>query len=448
MTTTLENKPLTLSEMRDFIGNISDHARGGNTLKATKTGAMVSVDDAYVGRLLGLTVYGNSVQDGTPTPESPVAIRSVAGIGAHTSGKNLFCAAGITKTNHGIAYTYDGTGAVKVSGTSNGTSGVAITDFISAHQTIELEPGSYTLSITQTSENVNAQIYDASTVTSIGSTTTSQTFNVNARRTVVVRAQIAASVTVDETVYIQLEKGNTATAWEPAVGSSTPLTLIDDQGVAHTLCRVGNYSDRLHINADGSGTLYATLCECDMTGDDLTTDTSGTVPSYAGTYTNCYGTASSFLNSVVYRKHGLPNNGFHIIANKAGEVFVKANSFVGRMYYDIINEQDGVACAGIINGGKQLVFRMDKTAYPTLDSAKAYFNEHPQHVIFKMAQEVAYHIPAINMPSLPDLVSNAWISATDADGAAIPCECSIEYRRDINKVIGDIEEAIADIVAQ
>ena len=58
-----------------------------------------------------------------------------------------------------------------------------------------------------------------------------------------------------------------------------------------------------------------------------------------------------------------------------------------------------------------------------------------------------YHIPAINMPALPDLVSNCWLSATDANGAAILCEIGVEYRRDINKVIEDIETAIADIVS-
>jgi hypothetical protein len=47
-----------------------------NILVGTETGNPLSVDDAFSAPLCGLTVYGRSTQDGTPTPDSPVPIVS------------------------------------------------------------------------------------------------------------------------------------------------------------------------------------------------------------------------------------------------------------------------------------------------------------------------------------------------------------------------------------
>lgn len=46
-----------------------------NVLVGTETGNPVAVDDAFAAPLCGLTVYGKSTQDGTPTPDAPVPIR-------------------------------------------------------------------------------------------------------------------------------------------------------------------------------------------------------------------------------------------------------------------------------------------------------------------------------------------------------------------------------------
>ena len=47
-----------------------------NVLVGTETGNPLSVDDAFSAPLCGLTVYGKSTQDGTPTPDAPVPIVS------------------------------------------------------------------------------------------------------------------------------------------------------------------------------------------------------------------------------------------------------------------------------------------------------------------------------------------------------------------------------------
>jgi hypothetical protein len=47
-----------------------------NILVGSKTGNPVAVEDAFTAPLCGLTVYGKSTQDGTPTPDAPVPIVS------------------------------------------------------------------------------------------------------------------------------------------------------------------------------------------------------------------------------------------------------------------------------------------------------------------------------------------------------------------------------------
>lgn len=62
-----------------------------NILTGSETGNPLSVDDAFPAPLCGLTVYGRSTQDGTPTPDAPVPIVSAGDGGSLTvkvTGKN------------------------------------------------------------------------------------------------------------------------------------------------------------------------------------------------------------------------------------------------------------------------------------------------------------------------------------------------------------------------
>lgn len=96
-----------------------------NILIGTETGNPISVDDAFPAPLCGLTVYGRSTQDGTPTPDAPVPIVSAGDDGSvavKVTGKNLlnsallnsaFSANGISaKLNSDGSYTISGTPTV------------------------------------------------------------------------------------------------------------------------------------------------------------------------------------------------------------------------------------------------------------------------------------------------------------------------------------------------
>lgn len=271
-----------------------------NVLRGSASGAIATVDDAWPSTLLGLTVYGNSVQDGTPTPETLVPIRSVAGAACVTAG---------------------------------------------------------------------------------------------------------------------------ATS-DPSSGTSTPLTLVDDQGVAHELRSLPDGTrDELAINADGSGTLRATT---------------GTVV-VDGTNKKIYS-----LNTYNNAKHALIDMGNGTLINNVSQIHTICDRLPG-----ISGNDEYIGNTGIANANNRFLrFICDEIQDMTSGAeVNTWLQSNPLTVIYTRSTPATYHIPAINMPALPATVSNAWIDATDSDGAAIGAELEIGYRRDVNVVINRLEEAIADLVS-
>lgn len=93
-----------------------------NILVGTETGNPISVDDAFPAPLCGLTVYGRSTQDGTPTPDAPVPIASAGDGGSvevKVTGKNLLDSARMNPTfsAEGISAKQNSDGSYTISGT-------------------------------------------------------------------------------------------------------------------------------------------------------------------------------------------------------------------------------------------------------------------------------------------------------------------------------------------
>lgn len=94
-----------------------------NVLTGSETGNPISVDDAFPAPLCGLTVYGKSTQDGTPTPDAPVPIVSAGdggSVAVKVTGKNIFPGPEQPKTveRNGLTFSYKD-GMYTLTGTSN-----------------------------------------------------------------------------------------------------------------------------------------------------------------------------------------------------------------------------------------------------------------------------------------------------------------------------------------
>ena len=93
-----------------------------NVLVGSETGNPISVDDAFPASLCGLTVYGKSTQDGTPTPDAPVPIASAGdggSVAVKVTGKNLLNSALMNPafSDKGISAKQNSDGSYTISGT-------------------------------------------------------------------------------------------------------------------------------------------------------------------------------------------------------------------------------------------------------------------------------------------------------------------------------------------
>ena len=103
-----------LAEIEKAVAEKADKARQ-NILIGTETGNPVSTSDAFSAPLCGLTVYGRSTQDGTPSPDNPAPIVSAGdggSVAVKVTGRNLFPVitnANLSKINKpggGVRYGY------------------------------------------------------------------------------------------------------------------------------------------------------------------------------------------------------------------------------------------------------------------------------------------------------------------------------------------------------
>jgi hypothetical protein len=86
-----------ISENKEAVSKLKEDTtalqKRQNVLVGSETGNPISCNDAFSAQLCGLTVYGKSTQDGTPTPDAPVPIVSAGDSGSvavKVTGKNLF----------------------------------------------------------------------------------------------------------------------------------------------------------------------------------------------------------------------------------------------------------------------------------------------------------------------------------------------------------------------
>ena len=177
-----------------------------NILAGSEAGNPISVDDAFPAPLCGLTVYGRSTQDGTPTPDAPVPIVSAGESGSvavKVTGKNLLHLPDGSKTFRGITITAKD-GLISISGTATET-GYTVLDIPPF-----ITPGVLILSssIKSPVAALVSQTWDAilfqNTATKMSDTATRLVFTVDQGQTYNLTG-----------VKLQLELGTTVTAYSP-----------------------------------------------------------------------------------------------------------------------------------------------------------------------------------------------------------------------------------------
>lgn len=177
-----------------------------NVLVGSETGNPVSCDDAFAAPLCGLTVYGKSTQDGTPTPDSPVPIVSAGDggtIAVKMTGKNLLYIPDGKGTSRGVTITSKN-GIISISGTATedgyvylpvkqiSIHGLALLSSNVSATTVKLVSASWNVLFTQGSANNTQEVITR--ICFIVKTGTNYDLN---------------------GINVQLELGSTATAYSP-----------------------------------------------------------------------------------------------------------------------------------------------------------------------------------------------------------------------------------------
>lgn len=107
-------------------GTVESLARGrGGAIVCEVEDTAVSVDDASDMAIQGMRIFGRSTQDGTPTPDAPVEIKSVEKPVIYVCGKNLLkhkYSVG-THTINGLNFTVSKDGSVTLNGTPTASAG-------------------------------------------------------------------------------------------------------------------------------------------------------------------------------------------------------------------------------------------------------------------------------------------------------------------------------------
>lgn len=217
-----------------------------NTLIGIETGNPLSVDDAFSAPLCGLTVYGRSTQDGTPTPDAPVPIVSAGdggSVAVKVTGKNLIptnCGQNTTALRYDAQYNRWVFDALKAVSLVN----ARIIDPETARYL--LAAGTYTITLVS-SENVrdvtiSAVDADWETLASVTPNRLSKTFSVNAN-TIVGCYFVPTDVNATGYLQVQLELGTTATDYSPY--REQLLTLPTPTGFPGIpVTSGGNYTDQ------------------------------------------------------------------------------------------------------------------------------------------------------------------------------------------------------------
>lgn len=374
-----------------------------NILKGKVKETFVHVDDAFPSSLLGIEVEGACRQDGTPSPDNPVPIEVIEHPVVQVLGRN-FWDKGIVVYNYSVDYLK-----------------------YNAAASIKLEPGTYIISSDGRLPNLqffepdsHKQITCIEATDGVGAgvkyvvvwndyciapqTEKTKMFSITLTRPV----EMTACVVSNYGTWIQIERGTEATAYAPYVGTSQSFTLPTEHPYLAKL--PDGTADEIVVDKDGNVELVARVLQMKVPDGGFTWVIQKQSDGYSLGYT------SEILD---FRD-------------------IKKNLYAGSLMSDRFKSQHGWKnnpCFGI-SGVLWVVPRTNQGDITPEDVAAV-----ANGMVFyaPLATSVTYPLGKIEMPKAQDSIVNVW---TDAE---VTPRTGIEYTRDVNIVVANLESAIASI---
>lgn len=233
---------------------------------------------------IDLKIKGDTSQDGTPTPSTPVDVDVVTGDNTVTlCGKQLF-----DKDNEQWTSAYiSGSSATKLNPSAyNRTLYIKClpNTTYTIQKMVSITSSKFFIASSVDVPNIDVNIYN---VLNAGDTSTSATYTTsnNAKYLLVTYMQTnATSTTVEEMLdSIQIEKGNQASPYEDYHGQSYTLSLGDIE-----LCKMGNYQDYIYP-ANNTWYIHKKVAKVVLNGSESTwVENGATKGLFQVTLTNVY----------------------------------------------------------------------------------------------------------------------------------------------------------------
>lgn len=359
-----------------------------NVLEGTVKDAFVHVDDAFAGAALReITVEGACKQDGTPSPDNPVPIQVIENPVVKVTGRNLWP----------FASSYASVVGGEATFVKNGTPFTII-------------PGTYAFRASGTLGNADAPLF--------GYTATGKRFellriqrnasnpkfifNVTEPIASIYFVANAAVGEAGEISNVQLERGRTPSEYKPYASQFLAITLPSEHPY---LAKIGDVADSIEVDTEGNVELVARV------GVDRD------VREIGGDFAQ----GKYYSLTTGLKPFESPN------ANHNAPVMCSA---IKSRYY----ATDGQGIYRTWNG----IFVAD-TSGRTKEEIQAEVDRNAPLTVVAVIPETRYPLGKIELPKAQDSVVNVW---TDAE---ITPSTDIEYVRDVNIVVSNLESAIASI---
>ena len=392
-----------------------------NVLVGSETGNPVSCNDAYSAPLCGLTVYGKSTQDGTPTPDAPVPIVSAGDGGSvvvNVTGTNMLegTKPGSQKILFGITYVADETG-IRVTGTASNDATYRLHD----DNTSRLPRGVYYLSTKGISNSVKLNFFYVGSFTS---DVQNKVINATTNNQYSILLQVNKGVMASTTVQVTLTKSR-ITSYSPyreqLLTLPTPNGLpgipvtsggnYTDQSGQRWVCDEVDFKNRVYVQRVGKRTITTqdTFKKSGLSTNDVN-----------------YFLLTNFFVSIgtIGKKNALMSNCF---------VAGKNQSFgaVGEIF------QGGAS-------GNAVYFSVDAQKYPDAETFKQWAVENGLMLLYQLTDIIETPLSPAEIAAYKALTAYAPDTVVQAsDGAGI----KLNYQRDVNLVVKNLEDAIASMTA-
>ena len=221
------------------------------------SGTNIVLNDMVNCEIKEISLKGDTLQDGTPTPSSPIDIQSVSGNQTiQCCGKNLLDTISSSVEVAGVTITSQNDGGLKITGTSTTSFNRTIVnqsnpalvrdnDYIRSVKTVGTinKNGKYVFLTGRDSNNVNVM----GDLSINGNETTTRSTSIEGQHlmTSINIYCSDAGVEFNCTIYPQLEIGSTATPFEQYSGTTFPISLGNIE-----LNKIGNYQDKIYKQND------------------------------------------------------------------------------------------------------------------------------------------------------------------------------------------------------